>query len=67
MSLKSFHLFFIVASVLVTFVFVAWSVSAYSEAHKAGDLGMGIGALVIGIALIVYGRAFRKKYGRLNS
>jgi len=67
LSLKSFHIFFIVVSVLVTFGFCVWSARAYSEAHSAGTLWMGIGALLIGIALIIYGRTFLKKYKHLSS
>ena len=62
MSLKAFHIFFVTVSSLLAFGFGGWSVKNYfGGSHAALDLAMGLGSIVIGIALIVYGRYFLKK------
>ena len=62
MSLKTFHLIFIVTAILLAFGFGAWSILNYYSPHGlAGDLVSGIGSVVFGIALVVYERYFLKK------
>lgn len=55
MSLKAFHIVFIVLSILLCFTCAAWSFAN----HVAQ--GFGIGAAVAGAALIVYGIWFVRK------
>ena len=66
MSLKAFHLVFITASVLLAFVFAAWSLAAYSDGRRWVDLIFGAGSALTGVGLIVYGRYFLKKLKHIS-
>ena len=61
MSLKVFHLVFIVLSIVLAFGFAAWSLVSYSGGRRSLDLvfaGVGLGA---GVALIFYFKYVLKK------
>lgn len=66
MSLKAFHLVFIVASVLLAFGFAAWSLTAYSDGRRWMDLIFGVGSALTGVGLIVYGRYVLKKLKHIS-
>ena len=66
MSLKGFHLFFIAMSVLLAFGFGAWGIQSYNIDKDPLELGLGIGAIVFGMALIFYSMWFIKKAKRLH-
>ena len=55
MSLKAFHIVFVIASVIVAFGFGAWAAGDYRETGNVVNLALGIVSIVIGIALIPYG------------
>lgn len=55
MSLKAFHIVFIVLSILLCIACAAWAFS-----NHAAD-GFGIGASIAAVALIVYGIWFVRK------
>ena len=62
MSLKALHIVFITASSVLAFGFAAWGFKTWSSGDgMTRDLVFGIGSLVAGVALIVYGRYFLKK------
>jgi multisubunit Na+/H+ antiporter MnhB subunit len=61
MSLKAFHIVFIVASILLALGFGVWEVKAWLDTRRPLDLVFGVGSLVAGIGLIFYGRYFLKK------
>jgi len=62
MSLKAFHLVFIVATMLLTVGFGAWNLMNYFSGEGIqSDLYSGIGSAVALIGLIVYERSFLKK------
>ena len=61
MSLRAFHLFFIVLSVLLAAFVAAWAVGQYRVDHAAVDAVWGVGAVVLGGGLVVYGAAFQRK------
>ena len=61
MSLKAFHIVFIVASVLMAFGVAAIELQAFKEGNRMIDLLLCIGSAVAGAALLVYGRYFLKK------
>ena len=62
MSLKAVHIIFITASCLLAFGFAGWCLkSFFSGEGLTRDLVFGIGSLVTGVGLIVYGRYFLKK------
>lgn len=65
MSLKNFHIFFIVVATITTFAFGLWSLIGYSGGGQTSDLTLGIVSLVACVLLIWYGIRFFKKLKRL--
>ena len=61
MSLKAFHIFFIVISTLFAFALGVWGVRDYHGTGSTGSLWLGIGSFVAGVALLIYGRWFLRK------
>jgi hypothetical protein len=61
LSLRSFHLFFIAASVLLAAWVGVWGVQSYLATKNAGDLALGVFFLVLGVGLLFYGRRVRRK------
>ena len=62
MSLKAFHLVFIIASSVLAFGFGIWLLKGYfSPDGRTGDLVFGLVSLAAGGGLIVYERYFLKK------
>ena len=66
MSLKAFHIVFIIVSTLLSFGLAVWSGVSYSHTSRIGDLLLGLGSLLAGIALLVYGRYFLKKLKNIS-
>jgi hypothetical protein len=66
MSLKAFHLVFIVASVLLSVGFGVWGIREYAQGGPRSDLVMGLISIVFGVGLIVYGRYFLKKLRNIS-
>jgi hypothetical protein len=67
MSLKAIHILFITVSVLLTASFGVWSMQNYFSAQGTKtDCIMGVTSLIIGVALIVYGRYFLKKLKHIS-
>lgn len=63
MSLKGFHILFIILAVLCAFGFYAWTVFQAEAAESLGAIGLGQGSGVVGIFLLFYGVWFVvKKY-----
>lgn len=54
MSLKGFHIIFLILAVLCTFGFYAWTLVEHEAAQNMGVAGLGQGSLAIGILLTVY-------------
>jgi hypothetical protein len=63
MSLKHFHVVFIVFAVLISFGFGAWALLANDQTTSIRSLGMF--SLVIGAALSAYGVWFFQKAKRV--
>ncbi len=67
MSLKAFHIFFVTISSALAFGFGGWSLKNYFGGERGAlDLVMGIGSLVVGVALVVYGKYFLKKLKKVS-
>jgi hypothetical protein len=61
MSLKAFHVIFITAAVLLAFGFGAWMLDVHKDSGAAADYNLGIGSLVVGVALVGYEIYFLRK------
>jgi hypothetical protein len=66
MSLKTFHIIFITASIILCLGFGAWGLRAYGAYHHRTHLVMGVGSLLCAAALIVYERAVLRKFKQLR-
>ncbi len=66
MSLKAFHIVFVVVSSLLAFGFGAWALNQYLTSGGTANLAYGIGSLLAGIGLIVYGVIFLKKLKHIS-
>ena len=63
MSLKAFHIFFIMVSSLTVIGFGVWCLVS-GAAGKAMYMVMGVSSLIVGVGLIVYGKKFLEKMKR---
>jgi hypothetical protein len=61
MSLKAFHIVFIVTAILLALGFGAWELKAWWEVRATADLMFGIASVLVGVGLIFYARYFLKK------
>ncbi len=61
MSLKAFHIVFVIASTLLAFGFGAWEIQNYFAVGEKQSLVLGVGSMVAGILLIWYGKVVLKK------
>ncbi|MBW8876928.1 MAG: hypothetical protein JF614_18340 [Acidobacteria bacterium] len=65
LSLRSFHLFFIAASVLLAAWVGVWGVQSWQATRSGGDLAVGLLFVALGLVLLVYGLRVRKKLREL--
>ena len=61
MSLKAFHLIFVIASILLGLGVGGWGVQKYRTQGELGPLVIGVIFFAMGIALFFYGRRMLKK------
>lgn len=54
MSLKAFHIFFILVCITLALSLGAWGVRDYSMTNAAGNLMIGLASFAAGVFLIVY-------------
>ena len=66
MSLKALHVVFIAASIVLAFGFGAWSLNEFSHDGAQSSLWFGVGSIVAGVALLVYGKAVLKKLKNIS-
>lgn len=67
MSLKSFHVVFIVSAFLLSLFLGVWSLNEYMTAgRRVTDLVMGVLSLAGAFVLVVYGRFFLKKLRNID-
>jgi|TARA_B100001250_G_C19809842_1_gene795224 ABC-type proline/glycine betaine transport system permease subunit len=62
MSLKAFHLVFIVLSILFSLVFGIWAIVHYGSSEKIAELILGIISLLGTVGMSVYLYFFLKKF-----
>ncbi len=61
MSLKAFHIFFIVASIALCVGFGVWSTQNFARSGSWVDLALGVGSFIASGALAWYGVWFLRK------
>lgn len=61
LSLRSFHLFFIAASVLLSAAVAGWGVQSWMATRSGADLALGAFFFVVGFLLALYGLRVRRK------
>ena len=61
MSLKSFHIVFVVMSILLAFFCGVWLLHEHASTHDATELAAGILFLLAGAGLICYGKSVLRK------
>lgn len=61
LSLRSFHLFFIAASVLLAAWVGVWGIQSWQATRSGSDLTIGLLFFALGLVLLVYGLRVRKK------
>lgn len=66
MSLKAFHVVFIIASILLAFGFAAWALKNHSTGGQASLLYYGIGSGVAGVGLVGYFAYVLKKLKKVS-
>jgi steroid 5-alpha reductase family enzyme len=66
LSLRSFHLFFVTASVVLSAAVALWGVQSWRATGSGGDLGFGVMFLLVGCVLAVYGIRVRRKLRDLD-
>ena len=66
MSLKAFHIVFVIASILLAFGFGAWSYFDYRDQGTTADLIYAIGSTLAGISLVIYFRVVLRKLKNIS-
>ena len=66
MSLKAFHLVFIIASIVLAFGFGIWLAVAFFKEDGVANLIVALGSFAVGVGLIFYERYFLKKTKNLS-
>ncbi len=61
MSLKAFHIFFIIASTLLAVAFGVWAIDDFSRSASQVHLVLGVGSFLASVALVWYGVWFLRK------
>lgn len=61
LSLRSFHLFFIAASIALAVATGAWGIREYGRTGERGPLVVAVLFLVTAVVLVVYRRRFAQK------
>ena len=61
MSLKAFHVVFIILSLICSVGFGIWEIRSYRNTGEVTDLLMGIGSFVVSVLLLIYFRWFLRK------
>ena len=67
MSLKAFHVFFIVVSIVTCLGFSAWTVWDYGLSHRLPHLALGLASGIGGLLLTYYLVKVRSQFKHLGS
>jgi len=67
LSLKGFHIIFIICAVMITIFYGVWELNYYSYSKTMGHLITAIGSFILAIALSIYGFLVAKKLRRIQN
>ena len=65
MSLRAFHIAFIVVSITLSLVVAAWGLREFMATDRVDALVVGGVAILAGVALVIYARRFFRKLQEL--
>ncbi len=66
MSIRAFHVVFIVVSIALSAVVAAWGVREFLGSDDGSALAVALASFASGIALVVYGTRFFRKLQELR-
>jgi hypothetical protein len=66
MSLKAFHVVFVLSSILLCFGFGAWAIHARIQGGNLLEFILGLLSLATGVALIVYFKVILRKLRNIS-
>jgi hypothetical protein len=66
MSLKAFHVVFIIASILLALGFGGWCLSTYNDGGMRQYLIAAVASGVVALGMLVYGVYFLKKLKKID-
>ncbi len=66
MSLKAFHIVFIVLSIVMAFFCGVWLLREYADSRDAAQLIVGVVLILAGGALICYGKSVLRKLKHIS-
>jgi hypothetical protein len=67
MSLKAFHILFVIASTTLTLGFGFWCVRHFARGDGSSvELGLGVASLLLSAGLVCYGKYFLRKLKHIS-
>ncbi len=66
MSLKAFHIFFIILSTLLAVSFGVWAVDDFGRSESRVHLALGVGSFIASGVLVWYGVWFLRKLKHMS-
>ena len=66
MSLKAFHIFFIVVSTALALGFGVWATRDFAASGNRTNLALGVGSFVASAVLVRYGLWFLRKHKKMG-
>ena len=65
MSLRAFHIIFVVATIVLSLYVALWGIREFSAERSIGALGLAVLFLVTAVALMIYGKKALAKFREL--
>ena len=65
MSLRAFHIIFIIATIVLSLYVALWGIREFSAERSIGALGLAALFLITAVALMIYGKKTLTKFKEL--
>lgn len=65
MSLRAFHIIFVIATIVLSLYVALWGIREYSAERSLGALALGGLFLITAVALMIYGKKALAKFKEL--